>query len=75
MEIKIKELRFTKSLTVNLGNYESAKVECGLVADIGDSRSTPSAKDVQDAFLDLSNYVEGKLHEELVALEYIKEDD
>lgn len=33
--MKIKEVSVSVARTINLGNYESAKVEVGLVADVG----------------------------------------
>jgi len=69
VSVKVKEVRLTKSLTLNLGNFESARIECGLTADINTpSGAAPSNQDVQDAMMDLGMQIDQRLHTEMVEL-------
>lgn len=69
VQVKVKEVRLTKSLTLNLGNFESARIECGLTADINTKTgSAPSDQDVQDALFDLGTQIDQRLHTEMVEL-------
>lgn len=68
VQVKVKEVRLTKSLTLNLGNFESARIECGLTADINTNRGAPSNQDVQDALMDLGMQIDQRLHTEMVEL-------
>lgn len=66
VQTKVKEVQLFKSLTLNLGNYESARIECGLIADINTSTGkAPSEQDVQDALMDLGMQIDQRLNFEI----------
>lgn len=59
---KTKELHFSMQRTYNLGNYESTKIEMGLVVSIDE---TDSVEEVKDKSISWLNQSIGKKFKEL----------
>jgi len=56
--VRIKELRISRGKTVNLGNYESGRIDVEAAINLTES------DDVELEYQRLSNYVKDRLHEE-----------
>lgn len=57
--MRIKEERLSKAVTINLGNYESLRLEVGLTADIDQDEDLEQASEL------LSDAVTARLNREI----------